>query len=323
MKSDSGVIHYASKNDYLNKTPGLANKAAKGLKEASKGVNGDKGPGPDSKVELSDEAKQKAKDLKDKVKEIPKKIENKVKESKSAGSRLLSEGVSTLKRAFDATPGLSNVPLPDLGGGKVEKAGKIQKMSTTLDRPAIMFVTGFSINPFASDDLGLTGMARNIPTAEVFDWDSEDRLIEEIKKRPLNQPVIMVGHGMGGDTIVNVAKKLNSVEHGYRKIDLMVTLDSIGFDNDIIPQNVVENMNFISDEDMFFNDGPNIAKNKNMTKVDNELTTQTHSEIDEDPEIQFKIFDRINTVLGQEVMRRNMEHQRIKSLIDTQIEKKS
>ena len=112
---------------------------------------------------------------------------------------------------------------------------------------------------------------------------------------------------MGGDTIVDVANELNKVEHGFRQIDLLVTLDSIGSDNDIIPQNVRQNLNIISDEDYFFNDGPNIARKKEMTSVVNELRTEDHDELETAPEVQFLVYDKINSTLMNAIAKRDIK----------------
>ena len=305
MNTNSGVRVYASKSDYLNRTPSKSAKAvAKGLSETV---------GDASKVEVSDEAKMKADSLKDELKKVPKKVEDKAKETAKASKHLASQAGSVLKKAIDSTPGLGSLPLPDIGGGEVESAAKSKEVAAKeprlINKPGIFFIKGFSVNPFASDELGLTGMASNIPSSEVYNWDQEDDILESIKKRPHTQPILLIGHGMGGDTAVNLANTLNSVEHGFRRIDLMVTLDSIGFENDIIPQNVRENMNVISDQDIFFNDGPNIARNKNQTNVTNELRPETHSELDESPEVQFSVFEKINQVLNTAVLRKNIKDQ--------------
>ena len=74
-------------------------------------------------------------------------------------------------------------------------------------------------------------------------------------------------------------------------------MDSFGFNNDIIGQNVAKNLNFISDDSSWLNDGPNIARNNNLTEVINELRTESHTELDENEEIQLKIFQSINDIL--------------------------
>jgi pimeloyl-ACP methyl ester carboxylesterase len=176
-----------------------------------------------------------------------------------------------------------------------------------VNKPGIFFVKGFSINPFASSDDGLGAMVDNVPSSELFSWNNADELIEAISTRPHAQPIILVGHGMGSDTIVDVANRLNAVEHGFRRVDLLVTMDSVGTDNDIIPQNVKENFNVISDVDTLFNDGPNIARKKSMTKVENELRAESHSELEASPEVQFMIYEKINRSLMGAIERKDLK----------------
>ena len=94
-------------------------------------------------------------------------------------------------------------------------------------------------------------MAENVPHGRHFSWKDEDQVLEEITQTPIQQPIILVGHSLGGDAAVSLANRLNSMEHGFRNVDLLVTLDSVGFDNDLIPPNVKRNLNFIGDEDVF------------------------------------------------------------------------
>ena len=122
---------------------------------------------------------------------------------------------------------------------------------------------------------------------------------EAILKRPKEQPVILVGHSLGGDSVVNLSNRLNTLEGGFRKVSLLATLDSVGFDNDIIPTNVEKNLNFISDDDYFFNDGPNIARNTKKSEVINFLRTDTHREIDNENEVQSEIISHIDEVMGE------------------------
>ncbi len=140
-------------------------------------------------------------------------------------------------------------------------------------------------------------MKENIPGTEVCNRDEGDKHLDSISSRAKDQPILIVGHGMGSDTAVDVANRLNSMEKGFRKVDLLVTLNSVGSDNDIIPQNVKSNVNYISDEDSLFNDGPNVARNKAVTKVTNDLFSENPNAFDRSPEIQFSLYEKINDVL--------------------------
>jgi pimeloyl-ACP methyl ester carboxylesterase len=319
MKTNGGVVKYASQQDYLNKTGTLAKKAAESslgtVKSAKDVASNVPGIGPDSKVEVSNEAKKLGEDVKEGAKKIGKKVTDKAKEGGSAGNHLIGEAASTLSRAFKTIPGIGKVPLPK--GDEVAGAKAVSvHVPKTINKPAIFFVSGFELNPFDEGENGLPGMSGAIPSSETFNWNDEDSMIDEIRKRPRGQPIILVGHGMGGDTVVNIANRLNTTEFAFRKVNLAVTMDSIGFENDIIPQNVERNLNFISDEDYFFNDGPNIARNKDLTRVVNELRAETHSEIETSPEVQFQVFETINSILGEAVTKRNHETARMKSVID-------
>lgn len=309
MKTSEGIIHYGSKADYLAKKPTVTK-----LSQTSTGVEKmTEGP---SKVDLSETAKEVAQ----KAKELPKKLESKAKETVSAGKHLLDGAASTFKKALKA-PGISNL-MPNLGGSSASpsslgRSGEVQKNSLpkTLKQPAVLFINGFDLDIFDSDT-GLDLMASNIPRSKVFNWDQEEEVIDRIHRTALEQPVILVGQGMGGDTAVEISNRLNSLEYGFRKVDMLITLDSVGFENDIIPQNVVKNFNVISDNDIFFNDGPNIARNTKATEVINELRSEDGSDLDESSEVQFMVFDKLNGVLGDAVRNRNADQARIKSLID-------
>lgn len=308
MKTNDGIIQYGSKADYLAKKPTVPKigKTSNGVKSIGEAAD---------KVDLSETAKEVA----SKAKDIPKKVEAKAKETAKAGKHLLDGAGAAFKKALK-TPGLSNL-MPNLGGadgaGGVRKSSQVQKNSIpkTLNQPAVIFVNGYDLSIFDSET-GLDLMASNVPRSEVFNWDQEEEILDMVNRTALGQPVIMVGHGMGGDTAVEVTNRLNSLEYGFRKVDLLVTLDSTGFENDIIPQNVAQNLNVITDEASFFSDGPNIARNTKTTKVTNELRQDQDGLLDEDSEVQFMVFDKLNNVLGDAVRKRNAEQTRVKNLID-------
>ena len=121
--------------------------------------------------------------------------------------------------------------------------------------------------------------------------------MKEIKKHDPSQPIILVGHSLGGDTAVKVARRLDSAENGFRKVNLLVTMDALGLNHDIIPRNVGKNLNFIGDNTFFLNDGPHIARDVNATEVINELRSEGHTAIDDSYDVQFKIFENINETL--------------------------
>lgn len=305
MKTNDGIIHYSSRADYMAKKPsipklGKSSTGTKALEEAP------------SKVDLSETAKEVAQ----KAKELPSKVEAKAKETVKAGKHLLDGAAGAFKKVLK-TPGLSNL-MPDLGGGMTEaKSAEVKRPSLpkTLNQPAVIFINGYSLSLFDTET-GLDMMASNIPRSKVFKWDQQDEIIDRIKRTATSQPVILVGQGMGSDTAVEVSSQLNTLEHGFRKVDMLITMDSIGFNNDIIPQNVAKNFNVISDNDLFFNDGPNIARNTKMTEVINELRPEDGADLSESSEVQFMVFDRLNSTLGDAVRSRNADQVRLKSLVD-------
>lgn len=189
------------------------------------------------------------------------------------------------------------------------------RKSRTLNKPAIIFIKDGSINPFTTSSLGLDSMASNIPHSEVYSWSEEDAIYESIQRRPHTQPVILVGHGLGADTAVEVSNRLNKVESSFRKVNLLVTLNSQGFDNDVIPQNVSANLNFISEKG-WFDDGPNIARNTHVTQVANQIRSEAHDDLDESSEVQFAIFEEINKTLNDAVAHKMRNWSQAKEKID-------
>ncbi len=184
-----------------------------------------------------------------------------------------------------------------------EKALKIHaKKFGALEKPGIYFVSGFDwlgASSIKGNYDGIRDMADAIEEAQYYSWDEQDEIIEDIKKRKPDQPIILVGHSFGGDGVVEIAQKLNTIDNGFRKIDLMVTLDSVGFDNDLIPQNVARNINYIAQGPYnWLNDEPNIAIDYNRTAVKNYLRHEEHAELDDSTDIQINILEQIEKTLA-------------------------
>ncbi len=184
----------------------------------------------------------------------------------------------------------------------VEKAMKIHgKKFGDLEKPGIYFVSGFDwfgASFIKGNYDGIRDMAEAIEGAKHYSWDQEDEIIEDIKKRKPDQPVILVGHSFGGDGAVEIANRLNTIENGFRKIDLLITLDSVGTDNDFIPQNVKKNLNFLAQGPYrLINDGPNIARNYERTQVKNFLRPEEHADLDDTTDIQITILEEVENVL--------------------------
>jgi len=296
MKTNSGTIRYASKSDYLNSRPTLtaeggdvASKTSKVTDVSKKSADGVK-------------ANAKSSDISERAKKLANKdnLKKNGKEIVGAGKKLLEEAKDVAKSTLKS-PGLLDNFLGLSGDDETPEVAEVKEVDTKglkppVREPAIFFIRGFELIGL-NDGEDLKTMSDNIPGAEYFSWQDEDKMIEEIKRRPMDKPVVLVGHGMGSDTAVNIAQKLNKAEHGFRRVDLLVTMNSFGFNNDIIPQNVGKNLNFISDESSLFNDGPNIARKSDLTNVMNELRVEGHDEIVESSEVQFKIFNGINDLL--------------------------
>lgn len=274
MSSETGLIHYRNKGDYLAKKPvtpkiSLDTAPQQTLPNAAKQ--------PAAKSDVSQKAKDTAKKVTDAVAKLP-------------PTPPVSVVADIIPDIVSAAPAEPEVAVEEVKEVKNEKP--IEKIRNT---PAILFIKGLSLSSSSGD--GLEDMAMAIPKSEVYSWSEKEEAIESILRRPREQPVIIVGHSLGGDTAVEIAEELNQVAHGFRKVDLLVTLDSVGFDNDIIPQNVKTNLNFIGDDWYGINDSPNIARNTDYTQVINELREDSHRGIENNEEVQLKIFERLDAVL--------------------------
>lgn len=206
------------------------------------------------------------------------------------GKRALSAALEASVRAASAKVS------PELKARARAMAKEVDHGPAMLNRPAVMVVRGMQLWSGAGNN-GLPAMAKHLEGAELFGWREEGKILQEILRRRPDRPVILIGHGLGADTAVSVANKLNTMENGFRRVDLLVTMDSVGFNNDIIPPNVKHNLNFIGDKDVLLNDAPNIARDTALTEVTNELRPEGHDELAESPGVQFKVFDAVRKVL--------------------------
>lgn len=167
-----------------------------------------------------------------------------------------------------------------------------------IKKPAVIFIEGFSMFGISNGD-GIKDMADNFPGAKKFSWEEHGKILDEIKKHAPDQPVILVGHSFGGDTAIEVANELNSPKNGFRSVDLLVSIDAVGMNKTIIPVNVKSNVNYFGEGLLPFVHGdPTVARNTKYTDVTNELRNDMHSKMDDNPEVQFEIFNKINNVLG-------------------------
>lgn len=215
--------------------------------------------------------------------------------------------------SLPSAPSIPDLPSVDLEKPKLpekkpdikkpDEVSEVKVKEGTLKKPAIIFVKGLDVFSSPSNSergyAGVGKMADAVEGSRIYGWDQHDDIIKEIKKRDINEPVILVGHSFGGDTAVEVADELDSLEHGFRKVDLLITIDAVGFDNDIIPQNVKNHLNVFGENDFFLNDGPHVARRHEMTKVKNILSQKDHTELDDDKEVQFEVVNMIKDALSK------------------------
>lgn len=198
----------------------------------------------------------------------------------------ISERAKELKAEFDAAK-------------KVEKIHS--KKFGNKEEPAIYFVSGFDwfgAGSIKGNYDGIRDMAEAVTGAQHYSWDEQDEVIEDIMKHKSSTPLVLVGHSFGGDGVMEIAERLNTIENGFRKVDLLVTLDSVGYDNDKVPQNVKRNLNYLAQGPYdFLNDGPNIAENYQRTEVENFLRKEEHADLDDNTEIQMTVLEEIDKVL--------------------------
>lgn len=171
----------------------------------------------------------------------------------------------------------------------------------SLKKNAIIFIKGMDV--FSSPSKSETGyagvgrIAESINGSRIYGWDQKDEILKEVLKVHPDYKVVLVGHSLGGDTAVEVANELDTLENKFRSVDLLITMDSVGFNNDIIPQNVKSHLNVFGENDFFLNDGPHVARRHEKTSVDNILSPKDHTDIDDDKEIQYEIVNLIQKTI--------------------------
>ncbi len=233
----------------------------------------------------------------------------------------LSRSASTSSLPSLPTPSVPtpDLPKPDLSKPKLPESKpetskpelkKPSEISNVLEKvnpkkPAIVFIKGLDVfsSPSSSERgyAGVGKIAEAIEGSRIYGWDQKDEIIDYIKKVNSDQPIILVGHSFGGDTAHEVTESLDSLEHGFRKVDLLITIDAVGFDNDIIPQNVKNHLNVFGEKDYFLNDSPHAPRRHEMTNVKNMLSPLDHTELDDDKEIQYEVVNLIKETLAKKV----------------------
>lgn len=218
--------------------------------------------------------------------------------SKPESSEVLSKAASVAKAIAKAPVMPIIVPT---NTKKIETKIKDIKPEAPIHyvkKPAVIFIEGFSMFGISNGD-GIKDMADNYPGAKRFSWEEHGKIMDEIKKHAPDQPVVLVGHSFGGDTAIEIANELNSPKNAFRAVDLLVSIDAVGMNKTIIPVNVKSNLNYFGEGLLPFVHGdPTVARNTKYTDVTNELRADMHSKMDDSPEIQFEIFNKINDVLN-------------------------
>ncbi len=203
-------------------------------------------------------------------------------------------------KASEVAKKLATLPLAAIGTPKINNKA-IENQSAKMHfikKPAVIFIEGFSAFGISNGD-GIREMSEQMEGAKLFSWDQKNQILKEINKHAPDQPLILVGHSFGGDTAVEIANELNQLKNQFRNIDLLVSVDSVGFNNKIIPINVKRNLNFFQEGVLpLLHGDPNAPRNTEYTEVINELRNELHSRVEDSPEVQFKIFDQIKRTLN-------------------------
>jgi hypothetical protein len=289
MEASSNVRHYVNHSDYLKRAPLVAERVVKEkltkAKEApSSTQNKTQKPAQTANNDVS-----------------PEKVELSSKMEPSGGSH------SQAPRIPAIIPSGITAEIP---GGVAKVISKLIQVPESMapkkeevkeeGGPGVFFISGFRLYGLSSSNSdGIKEMATYNDDGEHYSWSDEDDLFEKITNDHSEGPLILVGHSLGANSAVRIANKLNTAEHGFRAVDLLVTMDAFGFSNDIIPSNVQKNMNFIGHRNVFLNDGPNIARNIKTTDVTNELRDELHTKIDNAPDIQSRIYQSIEGVISR------------------------
>jgi hypothetical protein len=175
-----------------------------------------------------------------------------------------------------------------------------------LKKDQVIFIKGLDLfsSPLKSEAgyEGINKLADAFEGSKIFKWNEQDDILNEINKIHPSNKIILVGHSLGGDTAVEISRRVDSLDHKFRPIDLLVTIDAVGFNNDIIPQNVKNHLNVFGESNFLLNDGPHVARNHEKTQVKNVLSHKDHTEIDDDKSIQFEVVNLIQQTLSEKII---------------------
>ena len=106
---------------------------------------------------------------------------------------------------------------PEVKKSQEVPATIFKKSKGKINKPGLFFIGGFQLfssTPFGN---GVKDMSESIKGAKYFGWNDKAAIKEEILKRTHDAPIVLVGHSLGGDTAVEIANELNSLEHQFRK----------------------------------------------------------------------------------------------------------
>ncbi len=207
------------------------------------------------------------------------------------------------------TPNLSAPKVEDLAKASVKseiksetvKAVKPQVKHGSVKKDLVVFIKGLDLfsSPSTSERgyAGVGKMADSIEDSKVFKWNQKQEILDEVLKTHPDNKVVIIGHSLGGDTAVEIADELDSLENQFRTVDLLVTMDAVGMSNDIIPQNVKRHLNVFGESNLLLNDGPHVARRNEKTSVVNILSGKDHTAIDDDKEVQFEIVNLVKRTL--------------------------
>lgn len=284
------VIHHSSKSDYLNslnkkniQTPELAKPEL---------------PNPsDNKMpEIGTKPVNKA--------DTPHTVKSALDSAKGVAKSLISSPPLPIGIPTGASLKPEALELKSKNTETKEIKNTENKKTKKLEKPALIFIEGFEL--FSSGGNGIEDMAKALPGGKHFTWDQKTEILKEIQKHSEKQPVALIGHSFGADTAVEIAEELNNLQNGYRPIDLLITLDAVGFNHHVIPVNVKRNLNFFAEGRIPMLHGTaHVAKNPKLTEVHNELKSETHTKIDDSQDIQFEIFNELKNIVSTQILDKN------------------
>lgn len=240
-----------------------------------------------------------AAEISDKAKELNTNVTTETPNATEAASKasIVAKNLATVPVLPIVLPKETKKLQDKLDDKKIPKQN--HKPAAPIKKPAVLFIEGFSAFGISNGD-GIKDMADNFPNAKRFSWDEKDKIVEEIKKHAHDQPVVLVGHSFGADSAVEIANELNSAKNGFRSIDLLVSVDSVGLNHSIMPINVKRNLNFFGEGIVpFLHGDPTVARNTDYTEVVNELRSELHSRMEDSPEVQYKIFETIHETINE------------------------